>query len=507
MARRVLLAVLKALWWAFVLLTPLCGVWVASSLAVYRNGPLWLACLSGVLLFPVLPGAWEAFARHRFGKKARGREAAGNEAPKRFLTLGDRLILRTLALNLVFLTVLLAWFPRAGFSALSTRGDWMLGQQTGGWREGARNTLFAAAEGLEWLYEATDDDPFADQALEQDIPLPEPNDWEPAPDLSDDPAGDDSRGEETGAGGGDRPDQGGDHVDEPTPVSASRPWPSRDQLHPAVTTIPASEEESIASVAKYLAAQDDDPFGRVKALHDYVADRVAYDVPALTNGIPPQNAEKIFRERLGVCSGYARLLVALGEAVGIRVAYVVGDSRDADGEIGGGGHAWNAVEIEGRWYLLDATWNAGFVGDTFTKRYTSDYLFTPPQVFGIDHFPEEERWQLRREAISRGEFMRQPVLRPRFYKEGFQLIEPRRSQVTVDGNALLRIGNPRGHFLLARVGRRGASERHDCEVSAGAEIGVECELTSSGAWQVMLFSGQQRYGTYRGVGQVEVNRR
>ncbi|MEO0815430.1 MAG: hypothetical protein AAFY60_21405, partial [Myxococcota bacterium] len=45
-----------------------------------------------------------------------------------------------------------------------------------------------------------------------------------------------------------------------------------------VTSIPASAETDIESVAKYIAARESDPFMLVKALHDYVADRVAYDV-------------------------------------------------------------------------------------------------------------------------------------------------------------------------------------------------------------------------------------
>jgi transglutaminase/protease-like cytokinesis protein 3 len=30
-------------------------------------------------------------------------------------------------------------------------------------------------------------------------------------------------------------------------------------------------------------------------------------------------------------------------------------------------HAWNAVRIDGNWYLLDATWDAGVVGEKSNK--------------------------------------------------------------------------------------------------------------------------------------------
>lgn len=46
---------LNVLWIAIVVVVPALGVWVGSSLAAYLNGPVWLACLAGLLLFPVLP--------------------------------------------------------------------------------------------------------------------------------------------------------------------------------------------------------------------------------------------------------------------------------------------------------------------------------------------------------------------------------------------------------------------------------------------------------------------
>src|SRR4051794_26536560 len=99
---------------------PLAGVWLASSLAAFANRATWLPVVSGLLLFPGLPLAWEGIGvlRARRDKLARVR--------RRFLTFSDRLILRTLFINLVFLVVLLAAFPSRAFVALSTRGDWML---------------------------------------------------------------------------------------------------------------------------------------------------------------------------------------------------------------------------------------------------------------------------------------------------------------------------------------------------------------------------------------------
>jgi hypothetical protein len=156
------------------------------------------------------------------------------------------------------------------------------------------------------------------------------------------------------------------------------------ELHPAVVGMPPSAETSIGSVARYVAARELDPLQRVKALHDWVADRIAYDARALVSDVPPEDAypEDVFKNRKGVCAGYARLLEELGAAIGIPIRTVHGATSE-------GLHAWNAVNLYGRWYEIDATWDAGTViGGRFVKEYSTKYfLFT--------HLPDHGRYQFR----------------------------------------------------------------------------------------------------------------
>ncbi len=100
---KVLWAFVKLLMALVVLSVPVMGVWFASSLAAYFNGPIWLMVASGALLFPVLPLLWDGWATRRFGKKVANR-AAGREVPTRFLGFWERLIVRTLVVNLALLT-------------------------------------------------------------------------------------------------------------------------------------------------------------------------------------------------------------------------------------------------------------------------------------------------------------------------------------------------------------------------------------------------------------------
>ncbi|MBW4472708.1 MAG: transglutaminase [Stenomitos rutilans HA7619-LM2] len=476
---------LKGLLLLLVFLTPVLGVWLASSLVAYTNGPTWLAVCSGVLLFPLLPIAWDLWGRKRRQQKPP------------MLTWGDRVILRTLLLNLLFLTCLLALRPQTSFLALSTRGDWMLEGRQGPQIAWIRQSLFQLANELEWLYLAVHQNPYKQYADTKAIrPAPQPTaptSTQPTPQSE--------------------PTPQAQKIPQPTPTNPdTQPatlWTTNAAIHPAVAHMPASVETSIAAVAQYLAQQEHDPFLRVKALHDYVADRIAYDAPAFFGQTPrpPQDAETVFRTRKAVCAGYAKLLEALGQVIGEEIVYVVGDARSQSSDLNGGSHAWNAARIAGNWYLIDATWDSGSVnGSSFTKQYGTSYLFPPPTVMVVSHFPDDAAWQLLPQPLSRGDFFRQPMLRPGFFAQGLKLLSPTRSQTAVQGNAVIQLENPRQRWLMASYGAKGSQQTEHCTEQTSQGTQLACPLPGTGTYEVQLFTGDQQYGHYESVGQLEFNK-
>ncbi|HEY9644734.1 MAG TPA: transglutaminase domain-containing protein, partial [Chroococcidiopsis sp.] len=404
------IALLKIGFYFFVFSTPILGVWLASSLVAYVNGPVWLTVFSGILLFPLIPILWDLWGRRK-------RKAAG------MLTWGDRIILRTLALNFIFIACLLALRPQTSFLALSTRGDWMLDNRQGAAVEMTRTSLFYLASKLEWLYLSFHHNPF-EQYADSTLVQPQPS-------------------SDSTTGSGLNSTSTTPHPPKPSQQARQWPWEGAG-LHPAVANMPANVETSIESVAQYIAQQEKDPLLRVKALHDYVADRIAYDAPSYFAGqYPPQDAETVFQRRTAVCAGYAKLLEALGKAAGAEILYIVGDSRSQTSDLNGQSHAWNAARINGDWYLIDATWDSGYVDQSgFTKAYKTSYLFPPPDAMVVSHFPDDPAWQLMSTPLTRGEFLRQPMLRPQFFADGLKLVFPTRSQTDVRGEALLQIENP-----------------------------------------------------------------
>jgi hypothetical protein len=510
---------LKVLWTAFVITTPVVGAWVASSLAAYANGPVALAAASALLAFPILPLAWE-YASER-------RRRRSKSAKPHVLTFTDRLVLRTLAVNLLFLGLLVGTQPRAAFAALSTRGDWMLDGDQGPTAQSIRIRLFWAADRLEWLYLASHDNPYEDK---DDKPPPAPT-GQPAPTTSAPPPAPSDR-PSPAPSPSDTPSPSPAPSDTPSPAPTSTDKPSADkpppekpssggafastawpapvpaELHPAVAAMPKDAEQSIQTVARYIAERDSDPAGRFRAAHDWVADRIAYDAPALAaNHFPPQDAETVFRTRTGVCAGYAKLLTALGAALGLEVVYVVGDARTSGDSQEGDSHAWSAVKLGGRYHLADATWDSGTVsGTTFTKHYRTDYLYTPPEVFGTNHFPGDPKWQLREKPISRGDFFRQAMMTPRFHAEGRELLSPQRSQVTISGPFTAEIKTRSGLYTLASWATHREERGTHCKTENGPTTRVTCDLPGKGRYLIRLFSSPQQYGSYDYIGQFDANR-
>jgi len=58
-------------------------------------------------------------------------------------------------------------------------------------------------------------------------------------------------------------------------------------------------------------------------------------------------------------------------------------------------HSWNAVHIDGSWFLLDCHW-ATRHDDTDDVKYDYDdfYFLTDPGEMIFSHFPKDPAWQL-----------------------------------------------------------------------------------------------------------------
>lgn len=93
--------------------------------------------------------------------------------------------------------------------------------------------------------------------------------------------------------------------------------------------------------------------GKVKAIHDYLCNLLIYDegTTALAKAYA-HSAAGVFLSptKRVVCEGYAKAFKLLCQEAGLESALVVGNA--------GGAHMWNYVKMDdGKWYVIDATWD------------------------------------------------------------------------------------------------------------------------------------------------------
>ncbi|MEO0469502.1 MAG: transglutaminase domain-containing protein [Bacteroidota bacterium] len=187
-----------------------------------------------------------------------------------------------------------------------------------------------------------------------------------------------------------------------------------------VLALDSSKTRNLDELVQHLSVFDSEIM-RFRAAFRWVAHNIAYDVEDLKRGKKrkkPQTAERTFADRSAVCGGYANLLQHVCSHLEINSEYVVGvgknDIEDIQDKTLPGNHAWNAVKLDGKWYLCDVTWASGHVSersDTFAFSWEEHWYLTEPAVFAIDHFPDDRQWFLGGERESPAEYARRPVIR------------------------------------------------------------------------------------------------
>ena len=184
-------------------------------------------------------------------------------------------------------------------------------------------------------------------------------------------------------------------------------------------------EAAARGVALALAERESDPFMKVKLIHDWICLNISYDTAMLASGqVVGQDVADVWKSRTAVCSGYARLFKAMVEAAGLSCEVVSGFAKNQGGRRGldqENSHAWNIVKVGRASYIVDATFDAGYVENgRFIPRYSTDDLFVAPGASIFTRFPKEEGYQLLAKPVSAAGFLASPDIESAYFALGLR---------------------------------------------------------------------------------------
>lgn len=174
---------------------------------------------------------------------------------------------------------------------------------------------------------------------------------------------------------------------------------------------------------------------KVRIIHDWIAANIRYDVKKwMSYSYTHVSTKKILWKRKAICAGYSELFAELCKYAGVNCVVVPGYDKDISVNVGDNfyfdEHAWNAVEVEGRWKLVDVCWDAGAIAITrrtfkgffvylfsghkkdiqvyhphYVKGGNEFYCMRDGQFFLTDHLPLNPLWQLHSPQMSMKQFI------------------------------------------------------------------------------------------------------
>ncbi|MEQ9204858.1 MAG: transglutaminase domain-containing protein [Cyclobacteriaceae bacterium] len=196
-----------------------------------------------------------------------------------------------------------------------------------------------------------------------------------------------------------------------------------DHVDNFVKSLEFKHTESIEQVTSKITQPFKSDIERVRAIYFWIAANIEYDY----DGIDSYNWENYstfedilnatFVNRKGICSGYSHLFERMATLCDIDCEVISGFAR-ADLQtifVKASNHAWNRVLIDDSWKLIDVTW----ARDTVRRQVDYFYFLTDPELFILNHYPEDYEAALLEETYTYEDFMNFPLYRPSFHRTDF----------------------------------------------------------------------------------------
>ena len=167
---------------------------------------------------------------------------------------------------------------------------------------------------------------------------------------------------------------------------------------------------SYVGIAQFLTEGLATDTEKARALYIWIAHNIRYDLSQVYSGRRYSSEQEVLAEvlsnRKGVCQHYAELFLAMAREAGLNSYLVSGYARDATDNIGDLGHAWNAVKIGQEFFLIDATWAAGYeLNKRYVHEFRDHYFLKSPREWIFSHIPFDPVWQFLDNPLDHGDYI------------------------------------------------------------------------------------------------------
>lgn len=244
---------------------------------------------------------------------------------------------------------------------------------------------------------------------------------------------------------------------------------------------PESATRNLATLSDYLTAPARSELAKARSVYAWITSHVRYDESAFSGqrySSEVDYANRVLRSRKAVCTGFALLFKHLLSRAGIEVVNIKGYSRTNDEEAGRPiqrvDHEWNAVRLDGDWYLLDIAWaqTTAKPGPDGTLLPNDFYFLTEPAAFAANHFPTDSRWQLLNPVVAKGQFDQFPKVYDAYFRLGFNTDFPRKGLIQTGDVLTLTLRNDQPIEFICALGRQSGTSSAQVPVSVRQTDGV-----------------------------------
>lgn len=263
------------------------------------------------------------------------------------------------------------------------------------------------------------------------------------------------------------------------------------------------ENYTVGDLAHKLTDKFDKDEDKVRSIFYWITENIAY---ATDYSYSRGNIGTLTRKK-GVCSNYADLFQELCDSSGIKSWVLIGYVKRYPRDIGMASfsnHAWNAVEINNKKYLLDVTWAAGTVGNgKFHKNRNEYYYLCPPENFIFDHFPEDKKWQLLNPVVDEQTFIDYPLIEKVFTQYNITDLKPLKG-IIIDTVVYVSFKSDKeiysislAKFNYETYGKYSASIKKINFTKNDNSYSFKCKIKKNSAYALNFFINGSSFITYK----------